>query len=101
MTVSGLGVEAKADPAGAYAVAKSGARVALANGWVIKVSRLNGTPRLELIVPSHQIMRVKSGLTARGLIAETVAYAMRFFIPTGADEPAIFHKLIDDLSLAA
>lgn len=100
-TLARLGVEAKADPARAYAVAKSGARVALANGWVIKVSRLNGTPRLELIVPSHQIMRVKSGLTARGLIAETVAYAMRFFIPTGADEPAIFHKLIDDLSLAA
>jgi hypothetical protein len=46
-------------------------------------------------------MRVKSGLTARGLIAETVSYAVRFFIPTGADEPIIFQKLIEDLSLAA
>jgi hypothetical protein len=52
-------------------------------------------------VPAHQIMRVKSGLTARGLIAESVAYAVRFFIPTGNDEPLIFQKLIEDHSLAA
>ena len=100
-TLARLGVETKADPARAYSVVKSGARVALANGWQIKTSRLNGVPRLEVMVPAHQIMRVKSGLTARGLIAETVAYAVRFFIPTGAEEPVIFHKLIEDLSLAA
>ncbi len=51
---------------------KSDSRITLANGWHIKTSRLNGVSRLKVMVPAYQTMRVKSGLSARGLIAETV-----------------------------
>jgi len=100
-TLARLGVEAKSDPVRAYAVVKSGTRLTLANGWVLKTSRLNGLPRLEVLVPAYQSLSVRAGMTARGLITETVSYQLRYFIPAGDSEPIVFHKLLEEIPLAA
>lgn len=100
-TLAKLGVAAENDADRAYVVAKSGNRVRLGNGWLVKSSRLGGHARLEVVVPAHQAIRARSELLARGLLTETVSYVVRFFLPTGADEQARFEQLVHDFGLAA
>jgi predicted RNA methylase len=100
-TLAQLGVSADNDPARAYTVAKTGSRVKLGNGWQVKSSRLGGIPRLEVLVPAHQAMRAKNELLSRGLLTETVAYVVRYFIPTGTQEEGLFGRLVTDFGLAA
>ena len=58
----------------------AGAEADLANGWQLRVRRVAGEPRIELVGPDLAAMRE---IEADGVFAEVHAFRTRFFVPTG------------------
>jgi hypothetical protein len=54
-----------------------------------------------LILPSEMAWSLRSSLSARGVLVETIDYKTRFFVPTGAREKEIFLDLVGQTPLAA
>ena len=66
-------------------------RVQLANGWLIKRSRVAGEYRIEIVTPS--ILNYISQLRSEGVFVERINYDTRAFIPTGAEAEEVFNRV--------
>jgi predicted RNA methylase len=100
-TLNRLGLETKPDPDRAFALVKTGQQIKLANGFMLKTSRVNAVPRIEVLVPAHQVANERYRMASRGLIVETIDYRVRFFIPTGAKEDDVLRNILDTYPLAS
>ncbi|MCC6775623.1 MAG: strawberry notch family protein [Hyphomicrobiales bacterium] len=82
-TLRALGTESdgkKIDPADLLAALMRGSRARLANGWVLKRSRVANEERIELIGPRaySEGQQIKQD----GVFTEKIAYELRYFVPT-------------------
>jgi predicted RNA methylase len=100
-TLKSLGVTASDDPDRTFDLLKNGHMVRLTNRWTFKLSRVNGSQRIELIIPSEMVWSLRGTFQARGLLVETIDYKTRFFVPTGEREKAVFLDLVGQTPLAA
>jgi hypothetical protein len=100
-TLKALGVATPDDPARTFELLKGGHAIRLANRWAFKLSRLNGTQRIELLLPSEMVWSLRGALSARGVLVETIDYKTRFFVPAGGREKDVFMDLVGQTPLAA
>ena len=100
-TLRALGVASGDDPARTFELLKGGHPVRLANRWAFKLSRVNGSQRIELVVPSEMVWSLRGVLAARGVLVETIDYKTRFFVPAGGREKDVFLDLVGQTPLAA
>jgi predicted RNA methylase len=101
-TLKALGVTTTSDdPARTFELVKGGHTVRLANRWSFKLSRVNGSQRVEVLLPSEMVWSSRGALMARGVLVETIDYKTRFFVPAGDRERDVFLDLVGQTPLAA
>ncbi len=78
---------------------KAGAKGVLANGWELRMSKMGGSSRLEIVVPSMTGSDWR-WLENQGMLVERIRWQSRAFIPTGELEPVVLQRLFDVKPLA-